>query len=220
MTRNTAPSSCRWSRKKPDIVVATLSASTRRLPPARPSKRVARRFLPAYAPELDPIEMPFAKIKAVTRSAAARCLDTTCPATAKAPDAVSPTECSNDLRHAGYHTDGPCLGPLVLLPSPFEDRRPRGESAPFPSGSRFSEGTGGHPERSAGGRFPKRVDHTSLTSASQGPVLARCIYRKGGSSPVGRTRRPCPIRPLSARRRSLRAIRGRWRGCRRGGCRR
>lgn len=60
------------------------------------------RFLPAYSPDLNPIEMLFAKIKALTRSAAARCFDTICTAIGKALDAVSKTECSNYLRHAGY----------------------------------------------------------------------------------------------------------------------
>ena len=60
------------------------------------------RFLPAYSPDLNPIEMLFAKIKALARSAAARCFDTTCNAIGKALNAVSATECANYLRHAGY----------------------------------------------------------------------------------------------------------------------
>ena len=60
------------------------------------------RFLPAYSPDLNPIEMLFAKIKALTRSAAARCFNTICEAIAKALDAVPDAECSNYLRHAGY----------------------------------------------------------------------------------------------------------------------
>lgn len=60
------------------------------------------RFLPAYSPDLNPIEMLFAKMKALVRSAAARCFDTLCAAIGKALDAVTPAECSNYLRHAGY----------------------------------------------------------------------------------------------------------------------
>ena len=40
------------------------------------------RFLPAYCPDLNPIEMVFAKIKALLRSAAARCADSLCTAIA------------------------------------------------------------------------------------------------------------------------------------------
>ncbi len=60
------------------------------------------RFLPAYSPDLNPIEMLFAKIKAIVRSANARCFDTLCEAIKKALNAVSKTECSNYTRHAGY----------------------------------------------------------------------------------------------------------------------
>ena len=41
------------------------------------------RFLPAYSPDFNPIEMLFAKIKALVRSAAARCFDTLCGAMAE-----------------------------------------------------------------------------------------------------------------------------------------
>lgn len=60
------------------------------------------RFLPAYSPDFNPIEMLFAKIKALVRSEAARCFDTLCTAIGKALDAVTPDECSNYLIHAGY----------------------------------------------------------------------------------------------------------------------
>lgn len=60
------------------------------------------RFLPAYSPDLNSIEMLFAKIKALTRSAAARCFDTICNAIGKALNAVSEEECSYYLRHEGY----------------------------------------------------------------------------------------------------------------------
>jgi transposase len=60
------------------------------------------RFLPAYSPDLNPIEMVFAKLKALVRSAAARCADTLCSAIASALDAFNPHECAQYLRHAGY----------------------------------------------------------------------------------------------------------------------
>lgn len=61
------------------------------------------RFLPAYSPDFNPIEMLFAKIKALIRSAAPRCFDRLWKAIGKALDAVSPEECANYLAHAGYH---------------------------------------------------------------------------------------------------------------------
>ena len=60
------------------------------------------RFLPAYSPDLNPIEMVFAKIKAIVRSAAARCFETLCDAIAKALNAIPSDECANYLRHVGY----------------------------------------------------------------------------------------------------------------------
>ena len=60
------------------------------------------RFLPAYSPDLNPIEMVFAKLKAIVRSAAARCADTLCNAIASALAAFTPQECALYLRHAGY----------------------------------------------------------------------------------------------------------------------
>jgi hypothetical protein len=73
------------------------------------------RFLPACSPDLNPIEinraftrssgvhaLMFAKLKALVRSAAARCADTLCSAIASALDAFNPWECARSLRHAGY----------------------------------------------------------------------------------------------------------------------
>lgn len=66
------------------------------------AKGAELRFLPAYSPDLNPIEMLFAKIKTIVRSAAARCFDTLCDALKSALEAVKPDECSNYIRHAGY----------------------------------------------------------------------------------------------------------------------
>lgn len=67
------------------------------------ARGVMLRFLPAYSPDLNPIEMLFAKIKDSVRSAAARCFDTLCDALKIALAAVSSEECANYLSHAGYH---------------------------------------------------------------------------------------------------------------------
>ena len=60
------------------------------------------RFLPSYAPDLNPIEMVFAKIKKLVRSAEARCFETLCQAIKTALQAIPKEECSNDIRSSGY----------------------------------------------------------------------------------------------------------------------
>ncbi len=60
------------------------------------------RFLPPYSPDLNPIEMLFAKIKACVRGAAPRCFDTLCKAIGDALDGIDALECGNYLRGAGY----------------------------------------------------------------------------------------------------------------------
>lgn len=60
------------------------------------------RFLPAYSPDLNPIEMVFARIKALVRNAAARCIESLCAALKSALAAIEPDECAKYIRHAGY----------------------------------------------------------------------------------------------------------------------
>jgi len=60
------------------------------------------RFLPAYSPDLNPVEMVFAKLKALVRSATARCADTLSSAIASALTTFTSQECARYLRHAGY----------------------------------------------------------------------------------------------------------------------
>jgi transposase len=62
-------------------------------------------YLPAYSPDLNPIEMAFSKLKALLRSAAARDLSHLVTATAEALDSFSSAECRNFLRHAKYATN-------------------------------------------------------------------------------------------------------------------
>ena len=62
-------------------------------------------YLPAYSPDLNPIEMAFAKLKAHLRRAAARNLPRLIKATARALDAFSPEHCRNFFRHAHYATN-------------------------------------------------------------------------------------------------------------------
>ena len=59
-------------------------------------------YLPAYSPDLNPIELAFSKLKALLRKAAARSVDDLWRVIAELLDEFSPQECLNDFRHAGY----------------------------------------------------------------------------------------------------------------------
>jgi transposase len=59
-------------------------------------------YLPPYSPDLNPIEMAFAKLKALLRKAAARTRDSLWDAIADVISAFTPDECANYLAHAGY----------------------------------------------------------------------------------------------------------------------
>ena len=62
-------------------------------------------YLPAYSPDLNPIEMAFSKLKALLRRAAARDLTSLITAAAEALNSFSSAECLNFFRHAQYATD-------------------------------------------------------------------------------------------------------------------
>jgi transposase len=59
-------------------------------------------YLPPYSPDFNPIEMVFAKLKAILRKAAARTRDDLWDAVAGALRTVTPQECANFFAHAGY----------------------------------------------------------------------------------------------------------------------
>tara|TARA_Y100000294_G_scaffold168449_1_gene178665 strand:+ start:531 stop:1103 length:573 start_codon:yes stop_codon:yes gene_type:complete len=59
-------------------------------------------YLPPYSPDLNPIELAFAKLKALLRKAAARSVEDLWRLIAKLLDDFTPQECSNFFRHAGY----------------------------------------------------------------------------------------------------------------------
>jgi transposase len=60
------------------------------------------RYLPPYSPDLNPIEMAFAKLKAILRKAAARTVDQLWQAIATALPRFTSDECRNYLVDAGY----------------------------------------------------------------------------------------------------------------------
>jgi len=59
-------------------------------------------YLPPYSPDLNPIELAFAKLKALLRKAAARSVDELWRVIANLLDEFTPHECTNFFRHAGY----------------------------------------------------------------------------------------------------------------------
>lgn len=59
-------------------------------------------YLPPYSPDLNPIEMAFAKLKTLLRKAAARTRNALWDAVAEVLQAFTPDECANYLKHAGY----------------------------------------------------------------------------------------------------------------------
>ena len=59
-------------------------------------------FLPPYSPDLNPIELAFAKLKALLRKAAERSVDEIWARIGECLDAFTPDECQNYFRHAGY----------------------------------------------------------------------------------------------------------------------
>ena len=59
-------------------------------------------FLPPYSPDLNPIEMLFAKLKTLLRSAAERTRDDLWQRIGTLIDRFKSDECSNYIRHAGY----------------------------------------------------------------------------------------------------------------------
>ena len=62
-------------------------------------------FLPPYSPDLNPIEMAFAKLKAHLRRIGARTIDDLWRAVGNICDLYTPEECSNFLNAAGYGSD-------------------------------------------------------------------------------------------------------------------
>lgn len=59
-------------------------------------------YLPAYSPDLNPIELMFAKLKHLLRSASARTIDALWTTLGSCLDRFAPDECARYLRHCGY----------------------------------------------------------------------------------------------------------------------
>jgi transposase len=59
-------------------------------------------YLPPYSPDLNPIELAFAKLKTLLRRAAERSIAALWDRIGQLLDLFTPTECANYFRHAGY----------------------------------------------------------------------------------------------------------------------
>ena len=59
-------------------------------------------FLPPYSPDLNPIEMVFAKLKTLFRKADERTIEASWRRVGNLLETFTPDECQNYLRHAGY----------------------------------------------------------------------------------------------------------------------
>ena len=60
------------------------------------------RYLPAYSPDLNPIEQAFSKLKAALRKGAARTVTALLKLIGRLVKTFAPDECANYFRHAGY----------------------------------------------------------------------------------------------------------------------
>ncbi len=60
------------------------------------------RYLPPYSPDMNPIEMIFAKLKALLRKIAARTKDGLLEVVGKVVDMITPDDAAHCIRHAGY----------------------------------------------------------------------------------------------------------------------
>jgi transposase len=60
------------------------------------------RYLPAYSPDLNPIEQAFSRLKAALRKGAVRAVDALHKFIGKLVKSFPPMMCANYFRHAGY----------------------------------------------------------------------------------------------------------------------
>lgn len=66
------------------------------------ARRAQLFYLPPYSPDMNPIEMAFAKLKALLRQDPARTVDTLVKAIGSLLDRFTPNECENFFNAAGY----------------------------------------------------------------------------------------------------------------------
>lgn len=88
------------------VIMDNLSSHKRASIRAMIEARGARlAFLPPYSPDFNPIEMAFAKLKALLRKAAERTVDGLWATIGRLVDVFTPQECANYFAAAGYDAD-------------------------------------------------------------------------------------------------------------------
>jgi len=90
---------------KPGDVVVLDNLGSHKSPAVRRAIREAGAhlpFLPPYSPDLNPIEMMSAKLKALLRKVGERSIAAVWHRIGQLLEEFSPCECANYLRHAGY----------------------------------------------------------------------------------------------------------------------
>jgi transposase len=90
--------------KRKDIVVMD-NLPAHKVPGVREAieaRGATLRYLPQYSPDLNPIEMPFSKLKADLRKAAERTVPRLCRRIGSFARRLSAAEAFNYFRHAGY----------------------------------------------------------------------------------------------------------------------
>ena len=87
-----------------DVVIADNLGSHKGLPARQLIRNAGAHllFLPPYSPDLNPIEMVFAKLKTLFRKADERSIEASWRTVGNLLDAFTTEECQNYLRHAGY----------------------------------------------------------------------------------------------------------------------
>ena len=91
--------------KEPGDIVVMDNLPAHKTPAVRAAIRAAGAqpfFLPPYSPDLNPIEMVFAKLKGLLRKAQERTVERLWKRIGELLDRFSPNECANYLKAAGY----------------------------------------------------------------------------------------------------------------------
>ena len=92
-------------RVKPDAVLVMDNLGAHKAEPVRAllaASGFAYRYLPRYAPDLNPIEPAWAKLKTALRKAAARTVEDLHQALGPALDTITAQDARGFFRHAGY----------------------------------------------------------------------------------------------------------------------
>jgi len=90
---------------KPGDIVIMDNLASHKSADVRKAIRAAKAFLlflPAYSPDLNPIEQAFAKLKALLRKAAERSIKDLWKTIGNLLDRFQPDECMNYIRNCGY----------------------------------------------------------------------------------------------------------------------